>query len=344
MRPLRQVWAAAGAAVGALLLAPTAALAVPVVSWNAPPGATFNVGDTIVLSGNANSSGTVGGSGLDLALVLDNSGSMGSVESGKTRLVWLKEAANALVDALPAASTSVAVVEFDSSSFVRTALTPLSSGLATVKAGINAGSAGGGTNIPVGITAGTAQVTGAAHTAGRTQMLVVVSDGVSSGNPGLAAAGAVAAGVDAVHSVGIPGHDAATMQAIATQGNGIYTNASVLTQLINIFNGTAGNLVGIDRVNLLMNDGTVVNNIATDGLGNFSAPLATLFAGTNTFTATAFDAAGASAVASLTITVGGGGGGGNVPEPGVLGLLAVALAAAVWAGRRRQVGTGTASA
>lgn len=310
--------------------APGLAQAVVAVSWTSPSSAgLYAIGQVVNPTGNANASGLTGGTGLDLALVLDSSGSMSTTVSGKTRRVWLQEASAALVNALPAASTSVAVVDFDSDALLLQGLTPLSGGTASVINAINAVDASGGTNIGAGIVRATTELTGAAHSAGRTQMMVVVSDGVSSGSPATSAAAALAAGVDAIHAVGIPGHDAATMQGIATAGNGIYTNASDLTSLINLFNGTAGNLVGIQKVDVTMNDGSFIAGIAIDGLGNFSLPNAVLHAGANVFTAVAYDTLGNSATAVLTLQA--------VPEPSTYAMLALGLGLMGALRRRRAV-------
>ena len=314
-------------AVGATVLAAslwvaTPALAAVTVSWGSPlNNSVFDAGSVVSLTGAANASGIIGGTGLDLALVLDSSGSMVTVNSGQSRQAWVRQAAAALVNAVPQASTSVAVVEFDSNAVMLAGLTPLSTGKATVLTAINSVDASGSTNIGAGITRATTELTGPNATAGRVQVQVVLSDGISSGNPATNAAAAFLAGVDAVHAVGIPGHSPATMQAIATAGHGTYTNGSDLTALIGLFSGTAGNLVGIDSGDILLNDGTLLDNVAIDGLGNFVLPAVTLFEGNNVFKATAFDTLGNSATAELTLV-----GAAVVPEPETLALLVAGLA------------------
>jgi len=289
------------------------------VSWVSPLNNTvFAAGSLVDLSGAANASGTIGGTGLDLALVLDSSGSMSSVNSGQSRQLWVKQAAAALINALPQASTSVSVVEFDSDANLLKALTPLSSGKADVLAAVNLVDASGSTNIGSGIDKAKTELTGPNATAGRIQVEVVISDGVSSGVPANNAAAAFLAGVEAVHTVGIPGHSPATMQAIATAGHGTYTNGTDVTALIGLFSGTAGNLVGIDSVDVILNDGTFLNNVGIDGLGNFVLPSVTLFAGNNVFKAIAYDTLGNSAESTLTLI-------GAVPEPETWGLLMAGL-------------------
>ena len=328
-----KTWLAAGAAALTAALCPAGpAQAAVGVSWVSPANnSTFAAGSVVNLSGAANASGISGGTGLDLALVLDSSGSMGTVSSGKSRQVWVREAATALVNALPQSSTSVSVVEFDSNAVLLKALTPLASGKASVLTAIGTVDASGGTNIGAGIDTAKNELVGANATAGRIQVEVVISDGVSSGQPANNAATALAAGVEAVHTVGIPGHSVATMKAIATSGNGTYTNGTDLTALIGLFSGTSGNLVGIDSVDVVLNDGTFLDNVALDGLGNFLLPDITLFAGNNVFKATAFDTEGNSATAELVLI------GSAVPEPQTMALLLAGLATCgVMSARRRS--------
>jgi Ca-activated chloride channel homolog len=325
-------WLANGVLGAAALMVAGAAQAAVVSSWSAPVnGSSFNVGSAISLTGNANASGIVGGTGLDLALVLDSSGSMSTTVSGKTRNQWLKEASVALVNALPQETSSVTVVEFDSNAVTLRQLTSLSTGKAQVISAINSLDASGSTNIPAGIDRGTLELTGSLATPSRAQMMVVVSDGATLGNPATSAANALLAGVEAVHSVGIPGHVPSTMQAIATAGNGIYTDGSNLTNLINLFNGTGGNLVGIDHLDILMNDGSFLAGYAIDGLGNFSLN-AVMLPGVNTFVATAYDTLGNSAAAVLTLY----GINAPVPEPATYALMGLGLALIGQMARRRK--------
>lgn len=301
-----------------VLLAGASAFADVSVIWTAPAdGTVYPVGTLVNPIGAATASGVIGGAaGLDLALVLDSSGSMTSSNSGKTRQQWQRDAAIALVNALPQGSTSVSVVEFDSDASTVRTLTPLVPDKALVIAAINAVDASGGTTIGAGITQGTAELTGANHTAGRNQVMIVISDGSSSGSPGESADAAAGAGVDQIHSVGIPGHVISTMQSIvdglddnfaaASDNHGTYTGFSSgddLNALIGLFSGTGGSLVGLSSVDVTLPDGSVLSGVQ-DGLGNFTVPTIgswPIQAGPNVFTALATATDGSTATATLTL-------------------------------------------
>lgn len=295
------------------------------VSWISPAdGTTYASPTNVTVNGQAGTTGSVGGAGLDLALVIDVSGSMAG--SGITAA---KSAAKALVNALPQDTTSVAVIAFNSSANTVQMLTALNPNKASVISAIDGLFAGGGTDIASGIDAATTELTSVRHTAGRTQQMVVLSDGFSfGGDPGDAAADALAAGIDAVHSVGVPGHSQTQMEAIANQGNGVYTSVGDLDDLESLFDGTGGNLVGLDFVNVVLPDGTILLDVPTDGLGNFSVDY-NLQAGANVFVANATGTDGTTASDTVTLYVDAA----NVPEPGTLALLALGVAGLV--ARRR---------
>jgi len=308
------------------------AMASVSVSWTTQPGDVC-IGTCVAPQGQAGATGFIGGSGLDLVIVMDSSGSMTTVVSGKSRQAWQKEAAIALVNGLPVGTTAVGIVEFDSDANTLRMLSQLTTDKATVIAAINTVDASGGTTIGAGIDRATSELTGALHTVGRLQSMVVMSDGETSGSPATNALNAIAAGVDSIHTVGLPGHSATTMRGIVDGPDNIYGNAddygtytnvsSDISALINIFNGTGGNLVGLDHVDITLPNGNFIANYPTDAFGNFVIdPCWTMTAGANTFIATAYDTAGSSATATLTLN---GINCNQVPEPGTLLLLLCGL-------------------
>lgn len=301
-----------------------AAMADNSVSWISPPdNSTFPVGEIVNPSGNA-SGGEIVGTGLDLALVIDESGSMVG-----TPLATVKTAAIALVNGLPQDSTSVAVIGFDTSSHTYRMLTPLNPDVASVISAINSIGAGGGTNIGAGVTAGTNALV-AGHTAGRNMMQVVLSDGYGS-YYGEAATAYNVHGI-ITHTVGIPGHNATLMAQVANDGHGVYTNVSDLSTLVGIFDGTGGNLVGLDYVDIELPDGTILSHIATDGLGNFILPDWVIELGAQTFIARAYFDDGDVLSANLTLN---GTGAAPVPEPSTVLLLGIGLIGLAGASRKK---------
>jgi hypothetical protein len=266
------------------------------------------------------------GEGLDLALVLDSSASMTALVSvngvTQTRAQWQKDAAIALVENLPTTNVAVAVVEFDYYASLVQGLSPLFTEKEAILAAINSVDASGSTYIGKGIDVAAAELTGTDHTMGWTQQMVVFSDGYTAGVPADNAAAAVAAGVDAVHAVALPGADLLTMQQIALEGKGTFIDASTPTgiqELIDRFSGLGGTLVGIDHVDLTMPDGTLLGSIVVDALGNFTSPDWLVQLGSNVFLATAYATDGSAASAPLRIY------GTPVSEPDTLILLGLGL-------------------
>ena len=290
------------------------------VAWTSPTnGSTFDVGTVVNPQGQAAGNGWVGGTGLDLALVIDISGSMGYYPN-YTLDNYAKPAAIALVDSLPEATTSVAVIGFNSIANTFQVLTPLSTNKTDVIDAINSLYAGGGTNIGSGIAEATNTLV-AGHTDGRQMMQVVLSDGQGSYSDEAATAfnnyGII------THTVGVPGHNSSQMAGIAADGNGIYTDVTDLNDLVSLFDGTDGTLVDLDHVDIQLADGSWINNIATDGLGYFVLPDQVIALGANTFTAHAYGTDGTSASAVLTLN--GVDNNAPVPEPATLLLMGSGL-------------------
>jgi len=329
MKLLKYISAVLG--VVAIALLSNVALAATSVSWTNPAnGSSFIVGTSVAPTGQASGIGTTG-SGLDLALVLDSSGSMRNNQTvnsvTKTRAQWQKDAAIALVNNLPTTHVSVAVVEFDSNAGLVRQLSPLLTQKAQVIAAINTVDAIGGTYIGSGIQMAINELNSARHTAGWSQQMVVMSDG-STANLSQTLNFARSARLQGmnVHSVALPGANLGTMQSIANPiyGNGTFVDASTATgvqQLINLFSGTGGTLVGIDHVDITMPDGTFLGSVAVDALGNFQTPNWLMQLGANVFTATAYGTDGSSASAPLTLY----GIHSSIPEPGILGLMGLGL-------------------
>lgn len=335
--------------VVALILMTGTAMADTSVAWLAPPdGSSYDLGTLVDPQGQASATGIVGGAGLDLALVLDSSGSMAWAIPGfdHTGQWYQAQAAHALVNALPIGTTSVTVIEFDSYTSTVSTLLALSTNISDIHNAIDSVDASGGTYIGKGIVEATTELTSVRHTPGRQQMMVVISDGDTSGTPETDALNAIAAGIDAIHTVGIPGHTPAQMRDIAdgpddTVGTsddyGVYTGVSDLNALIGIFDGTEGSLVGIDYVTVELPDSTILSSadgdFTVDGLGNFvlNDQIIALI-GANEFIATAYGTDMTSASATLTLY-----GTDPVPEPATMLLLGSGLIGMAGLGRKKKL-------
>jgi Ca-activated chloride channel homolog len=313
--------------VGGFLLA-NSAMAATSVAWLTPPdNSHFVAGTSVNVTGQAAGQGQVGGTGLDLVLVMDSSGSM-SWSGGQAAQ---HAAANAIVDALPQATTSVAIVDFDSSAYTKRGLTQLDGTNTALHNSINSVDASGGTAIHAGINQAASILTGTDATASRLQAMIVMSDGSSTVSLADSAAdAAMASGVEAIHSVGMgASYSATALQASVNGVDDVYGNSddygtfvgSSFNDLIALFSGTSGNLVGLDHIDITLPDSTVLYDHATDALGNFNVNYA-LALGANVFSVTAYGTDGSTASASWTLY---GDASGQVPEPGTLLLFGLGV-------------------
>lgn len=329
----RRVRGAIAGLAAALMLAPAAAMAAASVSWLSPPdGSQYVVGTNVTPTGRA-SGFDIPGDGLDLALVLDASGSMLISNSGKTRQQWQRDAAIALVKSLPTTNTSVAVAQFAGGGLLRLGLTgtDTQANLDSIEAEINAVPASGSTAISTGIARAATELT-TNGTTGRTKQMVVLSDGSSASSFTTAASNAAADGI-IVHSVALPGANTTQMQAIATNGGGVFVDFSDpdnLDNLIDQFTGTGGGFVGVSNVRVILPDGTEVANALTDAFGNFSVNWA-IELGDNPFKAIATFADGSSLEADLNLR-----GVNVIPLPASVWLLIAGVGAMFGLRRRRM--------
>jgi PKD repeat protein/uncharacterized protein YegL len=153
------------------------------------------------------------GSELDVGLVIDRSGSMAGTSMSAT-----KAGAKEMVRSLSGSLDQSGLVSFESSATLDKSL---SSAHAATEAAIDGLVASGGTNMQAGIERSHADFTAKKRPAAR-HVMVVLSDGASSGDPVSAATAAKADGIEIFAiSVG-SGADTATMMAVASDPDSTY--------------------------------------------------------------------------------------------------------------------------
>lgn len=277
---------------------------------------------------------------LDIALVIDNSGSMAfdtgqlAPGGGYARGDWARDGANAFLDALPGASR-VALTKFAGSSTLLVGiealgpLTPLGPHRVALRTKINGLSRNdSSTNIEAGIRLATQVLTDAGGAA--SEHIVVVTDGEStSGNPVTAASDALAAGIAGVHTVGLPGANATQLGAVATQGNGQFVNGASLSNLISQFTSILDNTDPFSRLDILSSTGDILIADLLPSSPTAFAAMLDIHEGINRFVARATTDGGAVRTAELTIV------GVVIPEPATATLLGIAMAPIAATGRRR---------
>lgn len=166
-----------------------------------------------------------GGSGVDVAFVLDSSGSMSTNDPANLRL----SAAKSFVDAL-LPNDQAAVVDFDSTALLRQALT---SDKAAVKRAIDLIDASGGTDIGAGVATGLAAL-GSTASPDRARIMILLTDGDGFYDAALTTK-AASSGVT-IYTIGLgTGINPVLLQQIATGTGGAYHAVNSAADLPDVF-------------------------------------------------------------------------------------------------------------
>jgi hypothetical protein len=297
-------------------------------SWTTPNNSTV-----IVPTGGSSPFQATGSVSIyfDAMLVVDTSGSMNTntgqtaPNGGTRRGDWVLGGAEALVDALDN-DIRLGLVDFDLDSLVVAPLAPLGppdavpSNRQELKTALRALDRVGGTDFAQAIDF-TAEYLANVPGGGNSKHLVVVSDGDSSSSEArMATMNAIAAGIDSVNTVGLPGADAVLMREIADLGNGVYVDGTNLGALVDGFKSILDDAETLTQLDITLPDGSTVENVTVGSDGAFAID-GLIRQGNNLFRAKATSNLGNIAFADLNVI------GGVIPEPasGVLLLSASAV-------------------
>ncbi|GAB6039752.1 VWA domain-containing protein [Endothiovibrio diazotrophicus] len=280
-----------------------AALALPLGAWAAPSvviddpldSATVDA-DHVLVQGTASAVG--GGQGIDLMLVLDDSGSLFVSDPTRERFEAVRQLMNSFG---PQVNVHVGMVFFHSSASLDVSLGEVATVSGSVEqALLSHASPGGHTAIGEGI-AKAADELSANGRANASHVIVVFTDGANDTgtSPVDAATSAAAHAVVNVVGLGSGSSYQSDMQEIATAGGGVYLNASAPADLIALFRDAR--VVGIEEVtvrNETTGESAALVNVVS---GTFSASL-DLAEGSNTLAVTATDTEGVTGTTSVTVT------------------------------------------
>jgi hypothetical protein len=260
---------------------------------------------------------------FDAMLVVDTSGSMNTntgqtaPNGGTRRGDWVLGGAEALVDALDN-DIRLGLVDFDLDSLLVAPLAPLGppdavpSHRQAMKTALRALDRVGGTDFAQAIDF-TAEYL--ANVPGNSKHLVVVSDGDSpSTEARMATMNAIAAGIDSVNTVGLPGADAVLMRDIADLGNGVFVDGTNLGALVDGFKSILDGAETLTRLDITLPDGSIRENVTVGADGAFAID-GLIRQGNNLFQAKATSNLGNIAFADLNVI------GGVIPEPATAALL-----------------------
>lgn len=110
---------------------------------------------------------------LDVALIVDNSGSMGSTLGSQTKITAAKASANAFIDKMDPALDQVSIVPFTGSA----SASQLTNNFANAKASVNGMGASGGTNYYNALVAAQTELASTRKHDGSMPVIVFMSDG-----------------------------------------------------------------------------------------------------------------------------------------------------------------------
>jgi uncharacterized protein YegL len=199
--------------------------------------AVFNVKNwASVFSGDVPSNrGSDGGGGtqfVDVAFVIDSSGSMGSNDPSGFRKTASKRFVGALID-----GDRASVIDFDSNAFTRRSLT---TDFDAVNRSVDRLDASGGTDIGAGIREANDEFARNSN-ASRTKIQILLTDGQAADGPAVRAAEDAADRNITIYTVGFGNPDSGLLQQVAAETGGEYNEVDSASDLPQVFSRVANN-------------------------------------------------------------------------------------------------------
>ena len=285
-----------GAVVGIFLTMAGVGLAgaAPTLTVTSPLDSASIDTDNVLVTGMAT---TAAGQGVDVVLVLDNSGSLSATDPTKERFEAVRQLLNSYG---PDADINIGVIFFDDSAEVAVSLRALSTARMNILLNLASHSTpSGGTAIGDAIAAASAELSTNGRT-GSSHVIVLFSDGQngSGSDPVSAAQAAAADSVVNVVGLGSDSSFSSEMQSIATAGGGDFLSASQPSQLISLF--SSATTVGIASVGIENTTSGLTVPLVSITSGSFSGSV-DLQDGDNIISVTATDTSGMTTTSQVTV-------------------------------------------
>lgn len=266
----------------------------PVIKISSPQAGATLTSSKVDVIGTASAIG--GGQGIDLVIVIDDSGSLASSDPSNQRFTALQSLLNNISTS---ADIRLGVVFFSDAAKLEV---PLDTAANATK-GINAAVAAhatpyGGTATDLALKAATAELTTNGRS-GASKVILLFTDGAPNSDTDAVNAATAAKSAGMVVNVVQLGQNGGTNPQVASAGGGQVLAASSPQDLAALF--SSAKVVNIASVSVTnTTTGKAASNI-TLGAGGFNASV-DLAAGTNVISVTAVDTSGVSATQSVTVT------------------------------------------
>lgn len=299
--------------------------AATIPSWTTPDSTTVRLpaGATTLFRAEGYVTGV-----FDALLVFDTSESMGRTANGRPKADWAIDGADALIDGLaddirlglvqfagsgalvPSLGSGPLVAELGPSETMPSRRQSLKAALRTLETDGNT------TRLDRGISFAANQLTSFPG-ASESLHLVLITDGASDAEDAYEQTdAAITKGITSVNTIGLPGANTNLLQGIAERGNGQFVDGTDLSGLIDGFRAILDGAESLARLDIMLPNGSVVENVAVGADGRFAVE-GLIGRGNNVFQARTYSSLGGDPTIRDLHVIG-------VPEPASLSIAALA--------------------